>query len=53
MSDRGRLTGIGARIGREDGQLVIREVFNGAPSQLSGLEADDAIMEIDGFQRLV
>ena len=49
---RGRLTGIGARIGREDGQLMIREVFKGAPSEMSGLQADDAIIEIDGFSTI-
>jgi carboxyl-terminal processing protease len=46
---RGRLTGIGSRIGSQDGELVIREVFEGAPSEIGGLRAGDVILRIDGI----
>jgi carboxyl-terminal processing protease len=46
---RGRLTGIGARIGQLDGELVIRGVFAGAPSDIGGLQTGDVILRIDGI----
>jgi carboxyl-terminal processing protease len=46
----GKLHGIGARIGRRDGQLVAVRVFEGSPAEAAGLRDDDAILEIDGTQ---
>jgi C-terminal peptidase prc len=43
----GKLHGIGARIGRRDGNLTAVLVFPDSPAQLGGLQDGDAIMEID------
>ena len=44
----GKLHGIGARIGRRDGNLTAVLVFPNSPAQLGGLQDGDAILEIDG-----
>jgi len=46
---KGKLHGIGARIGNENGELVIREVFPDTPAHHGGLLADDHIRRIDGI----
>ncbi|MFT5684731.1 MAG: carboxyl-terminal processing protease [Myxococcota bacterium] len=46
---KGRLTGVGSRIGEEDGELVVREVFPDGPAYRGGLLNGDVILEIDGF----
>ncbi|MEC7947636.1 MAG: S41 family peptidase [Myxococcota bacterium] len=45
---KGKLTGIGARMGKRDGRLVIKEVFAGGPAALGGLQAGDRITRVDG-----
>jgi carboxyl-terminal processing protease len=44
----GRLSGIGARLGRRDGNLIAVRVFPGSPAARSGLKDGDAILSIDG-----
>src|SRR5574338_154635 len=44
----GRLSGIGARIGRRDGDLIAVRVFPGSPASKGGLKDGDAILSIDG-----
>src|SRR5262245_50285653 len=44
----GKLSGIGARIGRRDGDLIAVRVFPGSPADLGGLKDGDAILFIDG-----
>ena len=44
----GKLSGIGARIGRRDGDLIAVRVFPGSPASLGGLRDGDAILFIDG-----
>ncbi len=44
----GKLSGIGARIGRRDGDLIAVRVFPGSPADRSGLKDGDAILFIDG-----
>jgi carboxyl-terminal processing protease len=44
----GRLSGIGARLGRRDGDLIAVRVFPGSPAQRGGLKDGDAIISIDG-----
>jgi len=44
----GRLVGIGARIGRQDGNLVASEVFPDSPAERGGLKSGDAILYVDG-----
>src|SRR5262245_50468614 len=44
----GRLSGIGARLGRRDGDLIAVRVFPGSPAAKGGLKDGDAIMTIDG-----
>lgn len=46
---KGRLTGVGSRIGEEDGELVVREVFPDGPAERGGLQDGDVILKIDGF----
>lgn len=46
---KGRLTGIGARIGLVDGHPTIKDVFLGGPGQLGGLERGDVILRVDGY----
>jgi len=40
--------GIGALIGAENGNILIREPFEGMPAALAGLQAGDVLLEIDG-----
>jgi len=44
----GKYGGIGARISRIGEYVIITEPYEGSPAQKSGLEAGDAILEIDG-----
>ena len=44
----GKLSGIGARIGRRDGDLIAVRVFPGSPADRGGLKDGDAILTIDG-----
>jgi carboxyl-terminal processing protease len=44
----GKLSGIGARIGRRDGDLIAVRVFPGSPADRGGLKDGDAILSIDG-----
>src|SRR5215831_8717828 len=44
----GRLSGIGARLSRRDGDLIAVRVFPGSPAAKSGLRDGDAILSIDG-----
>jgi carboxyl-terminal processing protease len=44
----GRLSGIGARLGRRDGNLISVRVFPGSPAAKGGLKDGDAILTIDG-----
>jgi carboxyl-terminal processing protease len=44
----GRLSGIGSRIGRRDGDLVAIRVFPESPAERGGLKDGDAILAIDG-----
>lgn len=44
----GKLSGIGARIGRRDGDLIAVRVFPGSPADKGGLKDGDAILYIDG-----
>lgn len=44
----GRLSGIGARLGRRDGNLIAVRVFPGSPAAKGGLKDGDSILSIDG-----
>lgn len=44
----GKFSGIGARVGLEDGLPVIIAPFDGSPAQQSGVKAGDIIIEVDG-----
>src|SRR5262245_32545340 len=44
----GRLSGIGARLGRRDGNLIAVRVFPGSPAARGGLKDGDSILSIDG-----
>ncbi len=44
----GKLSGVGARIGRRDGDLIAIRVFPGSPAEKGGLRDGDAILFIDG-----
>jgi carboxyl-terminal processing protease len=44
----GKLSGIGARLGRRDGDLIAVRVFPGSPAARGGLKDGDAILSIDG-----
>ncbi len=44
----GKLSGVGARIGRRDGDLIAIRVFPGSPAEKGGLKDGDAILYIDG-----
>jgi carboxyl-terminal processing protease len=44
----GKLSGIGARIGRRDGDLTAVRVFPESPAAKAGLQDGDALMRIDG-----
>ena len=41
--------GIGAYIGGENGNIFIKEPFEGMPAALAGLHAGDVLLEIDGI----
>ena len=45
----GRYGGIGAVISEKKGQVIIRQPYEGSPSQEAGLLPGDAIIEIDGL----
>lgn len=49
---RGKLTGIGARIGYDEGDILVRSVFSDGPADQGGLRADDIIQRIDGISTL-
>lgn len=49
---KGKLTGIGARMGQRDGRLVIKEVFEAGPAAEGGLRAGDRITRVDGVSTL-
>jgi C-terminal peptidase prc len=49
---KGKLTGIGARMGKRDGRLVIKDVFAGGPADQGGLRAGDRITRVDGVSTL-
>lgn len=44
----GEFGGIGAEIGKRDGQLVVIAPLDGTPADKSGLRAQDAIVAVDG-----
>ncbi len=44
----GKLSGVGARIGRRDGDLIAIRVFPDSPADRGGLKDGDAILFIDG-----
>ena len=48
QSIKGSLKGIGTQIGIRDGQLVIIAPLEDSPAERAGLQADDAIIEING-----
>lgn len=48
QSIKGSLKGIGTQIGLRDGQLVIIAPLEDSPAERAGLQADDAILEING-----
>jgi len=45
----GKLTGIGMRYRLEEGEFLVRSVFEGGPAELSGVRADDVLLRIDGI----
>ncbi|MFI5317783.1 MAG: S41 family peptidase, partial [Myxococcota bacterium] len=44
----GRLSGIGARLSRRDGDLIAVRVFPGSPAAKGGLKDGDSILTVDG-----
>ncbi len=44
---RGKLAGIGARIGIRDNRLTLITVYPGSPADKAGLQDDDAVLRID------
>ena len=44
----GEYAGIGALIGSRKGKIIIEEPYEGMPAALSGLQAGDVLLEIDG-----
>lgn len=44
----GEYAGIGALIGKQNGQILISEPYEGFPAQKSGLKAGDIILEVSG-----
>lgn len=48
MQTTGKYGGIGSRIGRINNEVIITDPYEGYPAQKAGLEAGDAILEIDG-----
>jgi carboxyl-terminal processing protease len=45
----GKLLGIGLKYRLEEGEFLVRSVFEGGPAQLSGIKADDVLLRIDGI----
>jgi carboxyl-terminal processing protease len=45
---KGKLSGIGARVGRQDGALVLKEVFFESPAAKGGLRKGDRVLRVDG-----
>lgn len=45
---RGNFGGIGAEIGKRDGQLIVIAPLKDSPAERAGLEPNDAIIKIDG-----
>ena len=43
----GKLTGIGMQYRLEEGEFLVRSVFDGGPAQLAGVQADDVLLRID------
>lgn len=44
----GTLSGIGARIGREGEDIVVRQPYPGTPSERAGLQPGDVLTHVDG-----
>ena len=44
----GDFVGIGIGVVQEEGEIVIKTVFDGTPAQNAGLQVDDVILEVDG-----
>ncbi|WP_080832478.1 S41 family peptidase [Cohnella massiliensis] len=44
----GTFTGIGARLGIEDGEVVVRQVMEGTPADRAGLQAEDILLSVNG-----
>lgn len=44
---KGTLSGIGCRIGVENGEVVVKEIFPGAPAEEGGLREGDLLVRID------
>jgi C-terminal peptidase prc len=49
---KGKLNGIGARIGREDGEIVILGVFDDGPAHAGGLQTGDVVLRVDGISTM-
>ena len=45
----GKLTGIGMQYRLEEGEFLVRSVFDGGPAQIAGVRADDVLLRIDGI----
>ncbi len=43
----GKLTGIGMQYRLEEGEFLVRSVFEGGPAELAGVRADDVLLRID------
>ncbi|MBN1821658.1 MAG: S41 family peptidase [Prolixibacteraceae bacterium] len=44
----GEYAGIGALIGKQNGQIVISESYEGYPAQINGIKAGDILLEVAG-----
>lgn len=44
----GSFSGIGVRITEIDGQVIVADVFGGAPAEQAGIQEDDRIVIVDG-----
>ncbi len=45
----GKLSGIGMQYRLEEGEFLVRSVFEDGPAQLAGVQADDVLLRIDGI----